>query len=127
MFQNRTINQFDGTGQDHIENEELSLNSVGNIVLSSTGMLHSTNITQVFDILEVTSHGLIQPIESSIFDQLSDDFQGFLITPLVNLGHIDIINEQGHLFSLGGSKVLTHLEVTFNFDIGLESQWFSGG
>lgn len=85
-------------------------------------MLHSSDIGQVLDILEVTSHGLVEPVETSVFNELSDDFEGFLIPPLVHLGHVDVVNEYSHEFSLGRSKVLTHLKVAFDFHVGLEGQ-----
>ena len=43
----------------HVENEKLSFQSVWNIISSSSGLLHSSDVEQVFDIFEITSLSFI--------------------------------------------------------------------
>jgi hypothetical protein len=122
-----TINTVDVGGENHVKDEELSLESVGDIVTTSTRMVHSTEILKVDDILELTSEVLFKMVETSLFDELSDDFEGNLIVPLVDEGHGDIIDKNSHLLVARRRVVLTSLGITFSFDRGLEMGGLSSG
>ena len=74
IFNNWTVNPLDRKWQDHIENQMLSLETIGYIISATTGMLHRPNIYEIFDVLEVTSLGSVKHVEPTLFDQLSDHF-----------------------------------------------------
>jgi len=87
-------------------------------------MIHSSDVRQVLDALEVTSLSLVQPIKSTLLDELSDDLQSDLITPLIDEGHTHIVDEDRKLFVLRWSIFLTHLVIAFLLDGCLEQTWW---
>jgi uncharacterized integral membrane protein len=89
-------------------------------------MIHSTNKLKVLDILKGSSLALVQHVESTCFNQLSYNFQGFLVHPTVHFGHTHIINEYIEQLIIRRGEVFAHFEVTFHFDVGLKSGRFGG-
>ena len=112
----RAVDAFDGQGQDHVEDEELTFKSVGDIVSASSRVVHGTDIGQVFDALEVTSLRFVKPIEASLLDELPDDLKSDLITPLVDEGHAHIVDEDAKQLVLGRTVLFTHLVIAFLLD-----------
>lgn len=55
----RSIDPFNWQWQNHIENKELSFESVWNVIPATSWMVHGTDEWQVFDVLEVASLCLI--------------------------------------------------------------------
>lgn len=126
VFDDRGVNAFDTERQDHIEDHEVPLGSIGNVITSSNRMVHGSNELQVLDILQGSSLALVQHVESTCFDQLSYNFQGFLVTPIVHFWHTHVINEYIQQLIVRRGEVFAHFEVTFHFDVGLISGRFGG-
>jgi len=59
-------------------------------------VVHGTNVEHIFELFEVTSLSFVEPIHSALFDQLSDDFQGDLISPFVHEWHTEIVDKDSH-------------------------------
>jgi len=127
VLDDRSVDTVDVGRENHIEYKELSLESVGDIVTTSTRMVHGTEVLKVDDVLELTSEVLFKMVETALFDELSDDFKGDLIVPLVDEGHGDIIDEDSHLLVSWRSVVPTLLGIAFSFNGGLEVVGKSGG
>lgn len=64
----RSINSFNRERENHIEDKELSFQSVRNVITTSSRVIHGTNIGKIFNTLEVTSLSFIKPIETSLLD-----------------------------------------------------------
>jgi hypothetical protein len=60
---------------------------VRNVITTTTWMIHSTKVLEVFNGSEVTTVILGQEIESLMVNELSDDFKSNLITPSIDEGH----------------------------------------
>ena len=73
-----------------------SIKTVGNVVSSPSRLVHSPDVGQVFNVLKVTSHTLVQPVESSVVNELSHDLQSLLIPPLIHLRHVYVVYEYCH-------------------------------
>ena len=50
----------------------------------------------------------LQAVESSSFHELAHDLVGNLVAPLIDDGHVDVINEHRHLFASRGAIGCTH-------------------
>jgi hypothetical protein len=74
VFDNRSVDAFDRKRQDHIENEELSLETIGNIVSTTTRVVHGTNVLQVLHLSHDTTLSLVKHVETTGFNELTDDF-----------------------------------------------------
>jgi hypothetical protein len=120
MLNDGSIDSLNRNGKNHVEYEVLPLETVGDIITTTTWMLHGSDVDETLDILEITSLSLIQHVESSSLYQLSDDLQSDLVTPLVNKRHRHIIYEYSHHLTHGRCEVLTNLEITLSLDSGLE-------
>jgi len=127
VLNDRTVDTVDVGRENHIENKELSLKSVGDIITTSTRMVHSTEILKIDDVLELASEILFKMVETTLFNELSDDFESDLIVPLVDEGHRDIIDENSHLLVARRRVVFTSLGIAFSFNRGLEVIGKSGG
>jgi hypothetical protein len=127
VLNDRTVDAVDVGRENHIEDKELSLESVGNIVTTSTRMIHSTKVLKINDVLELTSEVLFEMVETTLFNELSDDFEGDLIIPLVDEGHRDIVDKDSHLLVTRRGVVFTGLGIAFSFNRSLEVVGKSGG
>jgi hypothetical protein len=54
IFNNRSEDLFDRGRQGHIEDEEMTFGSVRNIILTTTWLLHSSQILKILDQLLLT-------------------------------------------------------------------------
>ena len=68
VLNNRTKDLFDRSGQDHIENEEVALRPVGDVVFTTSGMLHCSEILQLLDALLLSDVEPLKHIEASVLD-----------------------------------------------------------
>jgi hypothetical protein len=100
----------------HVDGKEVSLQSVWNIILTTTWVKHCSKELQVLDTHEETSEILLEEIESLLLNELSGDFKSDLVTPSVNEGHGDIIDEHGHQLTSGWLVSLDLLLLKLGFD-----------
>lgn len=101
----------------------MSLESMWNIVSSSSWMHHGTKELKVLDSSEDTSLIFGQEVNTSLFNELSDDLKSNLITPSVNERHGHIIKEDRHLFSTEWNVNSNLFLLDFGFDRFLEVTW----
>mmetsp|Transcript_2907 Transcript_2907/g.5214 ORF Transcript_2907/g.5214 Transcript_2907/m.5214 type:complete len:213 (+) Transcript_2907:6332-6970(+) len=83
--------------QGDVEAGKVPLETVGNIVTASPRVIHCAEQLNVHQALELA--GLFQVVEPFVLHYLSNQLAGDLISPLVDLGHTEIIEEQIHLLS----------------------------
>ena len=64
--------------------------------------------------------GLLQVVEASHLHELSHDLIGHLVSPLVNHRHVDVVNEDRHLFTSGRAIHRPHtlVHVRLNRSLG---------
>ena len=66
-------------------------------------------------------------VEAFLLDHLTRDFVRDLVTPVVNCGHVNVVDEDGHFLAawraVGGADALVHV----GFDGALEHEWCGGG
>lgn len=74
----------------------------------------------VNDICEVS--WFFQVVETRIFDELSDNFIGYLISPLVDHWHVDVVNEYRHLLAGWWTVCGTYSLVYVAFNCSLQKQ-----
>ena len=101
----------------------MSLESMWNIVSSSSWMHHGTKELKVLDSSEDTSLIFGQEVDTSLFNELSDNLKGNLITPSVDEWHGHIIKEDRHLFSTEWNVNSNLFLLDFRFDRFLEVTW----
>jgi len=104
----------------------MSLESMWNIVSSSSWMHHGTKELKVLDSSEDTSFIFRQEINTSLFNELSDNLKSNLISPSVDKRHRHIIKEDRHLLSSKRNVDSNLFLFNFGFDRFLEVTW-SGG
>lgn len=121
------VDGSDVEGQNHVEDEALSFHSVGNVVSSSSGVVHGSDVLQILDVFELSNRCLFQHVESSLFDELSHNFECDLVSPHVHERHGHIIDENSHLFVVRGREVFSDFEVAFGLDCLLEHEGGCGG
>lgn len=128
VFDDRTENFLDGSGQNHVEDEKVAFGSVGEVVLTAAWLLHGANILELLDEFFLTDIESFKHVETAVFDELSDNLEGDLISPLINYRHVNIINKQDHFF-----VVLRHVGLTRGLLGGglgdglIEIEWSGGG
>ena len=93
VLYDRFVDSVDWSWKNHVENKHLTFKSSWYVVTTSSWVIHGSNIEQIFDVFEVSSHGLIEHVESTLLNQLSDNFQSDLITPFIHKWHRNIINK----------------------------------
>lgn len=103
----------------------MSLESMWNIVSSTSWMHHGTEELKVLNTSEDTSLIFGQEVDTSLFNELSDNLKGNLISPSVNERHGHIIKEDRHLFSSERNVNSDLLLFNFRFDRFLEITWSS--
>ena len=92
--------------QHHVEDEEVALEAIRHVVLSSAGVLHGSHVLQVLTGLEVASLVLVQEVETTPLHEQAHHLEGRLVTPLVDLGHAHVVHEDGHAASSRRAEVL---------------------
>jgi hypothetical protein len=99
----------------------MSLHSVGNGVTSTSGVAHGRAVLHVLNLVEETGLFGVEGVKTSLLNDKSDNFKGFLITPIVNLGHGEIIQEAEHLLVSNRSEdtSLMFSDFTFNTSLGV--------
>lgn len=107
----RAVDALDGKGENHVEDEELPFKTVWNVVTTSSRVVHSTHVGEIFDAFEVSSLSFVKPVESSLFNELSDNFEGDLVAPLVHEGHAHVVDEDSHQFVLWRTVFFAHLVI----------------
>ena len=102
-FQDLAVNVLDRSlrRRSHVEREELSLQSVRDVVSSSSWVVHGAQELQVLDGSEVPSVVLGQEVESLLVHELSGDFQSDLVAPVVHKRHGHVVQEHSHFLSSG--------------------------
>lgn len=99
IFNNRTKNLCNRSRQDHIKAEEMTFGTIRYIIFTTTWMLHSTYVSNFLDEFHITNLKSVYCfIETTIFNKLSNNFESNLISPFINLRHVNIINEKNHFF-----------------------------
>lgn len=94
--------------KNHIHNEEMVFESVGNVIPSSSWLTHGSNKGNVLNVLEVSSFVFLQSVKPSVLYQLSDDFQCNLVSPFILLWHGKIVYEKRHSFSILWTESLSN-------------------
>jgi len=97
----------------------MALHSIRDRVTSTSGVTHSGAILHLLECVERSSFLRVKCVKTSLLNDESDDFKGFLITPIVNLGHGEIIQEAEHFF-VSNRPVDTGLmfgDFTFNTEL----------
>lgn len=117
-LENLTINVLYGSlrRRSHVDGEEMSLESVRNIILTTSWVKHCANELKVFNILEEAPLILGKEVEALLLNQLTSDLESDLITPSVNKRHGDIINEDRHLLASWRGEGLDLLLLNFSLD-----------
>ena len=89
LSQDATVDTLDGLRRrrGNVDGEEQSLDTVGHIIATVGWVVHSGEELKTGDHLRVTSLFLVQEVEAAEVDELTSDFEGDLILPLVNLRH----------------------------------------
>jgi hypothetical protein len=75
----------------HVDGEELTLQTVRNIVPTTTWVIHGTQELEVVNLLEITSLVLVKEVEALLDDELTSNLKSNLITPSVNEWHAQVI------------------------------------
>jgi len=101
----------------------LSFLSVGDVISTSSRMVHGSNILQIFYVFELTNSSFLEHVESSLFNKLSDNFESDLVSPLVHKRHRQIIDKNSHRLVLWRREIFTYFKIAFGFDGLLEHQW----
>jgi len=86
-------------------------------------MIHSCEELKSGDRLGLTSFFLVQEVEATEVNKLTGDFESDLITPLIDLRHREIIEEDNELFVAVWAKVLRILLFNLGVDRLLEVVW----
>ena len=102
--------------RSHVDVEEVSLESWWDVVTATTWMVHGCKIHQVFNDFQVSNIILVQEVNSFLLNKLSCNLKSFLITPVVDERHGDIIKEHSHLFVLWWSVGLNLLLLNFSLN-----------
>ena len=69
-------------------------------------MNHGTHHLDVGDLSELS--GLLQVVETLHLHHLTGDLISNLVSPLVDVGHVDVVNEDGHFLAGRGTVKRTH-------------------
>ena len=86
-------------------------------------MVHGSQELEARDHLGVTSLFLIEEVEATEVNELTGDFEGDLIVPLVNLRHGEVIKEDDKLLVLERTVILGVLLLDFRLNGLLEVVW----
>ena len=108
VFSDGTEDVVDGAvrWQRAIQDEEVPFEPFGNVVAASAWVAHGCEKLQIDDVEKVA--GLCQRIEASLFDQLPENLVGLLIAPRVDHGHVDVVDEDGHLAAKRWTERVRH-------------------
>ena len=79
-------------------------------------MVHSCKELEASNVLGVASLLLVQEVESLEVNELTSDFERDLITPLVDLWHGEVIEEDDELLALEWAIVLGILLLNLRID-----------
>ena len=89
---------------------EMSLQASRNVIPSTSGMVHGSHESQIHNGRKLSR--FIQRIHTRIFNDLPNNFIGHLITPVIDFGHVQIIDKDNHFSSsrgtIGGTHSLLH-------------------
>jgi len=110
----------------HVDGEEVSLQSMWNIITSTTWMVHGSEELHFLNTSEVSTLILGEEIETFLLNELSGNLKSNLITPKVDERHGDIIQEDGHSLTTWWGESSDLFLLNFSFDRLLEVIW-SGG
>lgn len=121
-FQDLTIDVLNRSlrGWGHVDGEELSLESMRNIISTTTRVIHGSKILELLNCSEVSSVILGQEIESLSIHELSGDFKCDLVTPIIDEWHTHIIQEHSHLLGTRWLESSGLLSLYFWFNCFLE-------
>lgn len=97
------LNRLVAGGRD-VQREELAFETVGDIIATSSGVVHGTEELKVADVLELATFILRQEVETLLVYQLTCNFKGNLISPGVDEGHAHIIDEDCEIFVSDGNE-----------------------
>ena len=94
-----TVNVSDGLigWWCHVDREELTLETVGDVISTTAWMVHGSQELEVVDGLEGTSQVLLKEVETFLVNELASDLEGNLVTPSVDERHAQVVQEEGHL------------------------------
>jgi hypothetical protein len=93
-------------GQCAVEDGELTLEALRNVVATAAGLDHGRHELDVEDGGEVA--GLVEAVEAALLHALARDLVGDLVAPLVDHGHVDVVDEYGHAFGRGRTVRRAH-------------------
>ena len=94
---NLPVDELDGLvrRQRDVEDREVPLQAVGDVVAAGARVLHGSQ--------ELHGHDggplgppLVQVVEPALLDQLPHQLVGLLVPPLVDLGHVHVVDEDDH-------------------------------
>lgn len=91
-----------------------------NGVPTTGGVAHGGAVLQLLELVENASLIGDEGVETTLLNAESGDFEGFLITPIVDLGHRVIIHEHKHVLVTVGAVDTGLMLDEFAFETGLE-------
>mmetsp|Transcript_60189 Transcript_60189/g.148005 ORF Transcript_60189/g.148005 Transcript_60189/m.148005 type:complete len:563 (-) Transcript_60189:709-2397(-) len=86
-------------GHRHVEEAVLPLQAVRDVVAASAGVRHGRRVADVDKRLPLA--GLVEVVDAGLGDGLAHDLVGDLVTPRVDDGHADVVDEEDALLATG--------------------------
>ena len=98
-----------GVGQRHVEHEEVALEAVGDVVLAARRVRHGRGEQQVAQALLVAGPALVERAVLHQLDHLAHQLVRHLVAPVVDVRHVDVVDEERQLTAALGAEVRAHL------------------
>ncbi len=107
-------------GQGAVDDVEVALEALWDVVAATAWLDHSGHELDVDDGGEVA--GFLEVVEALLLDHLAGDLVGDLVAPVVDGGHVDVVDEDGHLFASWWAVGAAHALVDVGLDGALEHE-----
>jgi len=78
----------------HVHDEEVAFEAVGDVILSSAGIGHGADLVSLLDLAHFGFLTLLEDLESCVLQYLAHEFVGHLVTPFVDHGHAQVVDEE---------------------------------
>mmetsp|Transcript_13743 Transcript_13743/g.31845 ORF Transcript_13743/g.31845 Transcript_13743/m.31845 type:complete len:1547 (-) Transcript_13743:4516-9156(-) len=111
------VNRREGWHGD-VEHGKLPLEAVGDVVATATGVGHRREILEIHKVLPLT--GLVERVDTLLRQHLAHNLVGWLILPLVDERHADVVDKHSALATSGGAEGASLALLDRAFDGALE-------